>query len=99
MTLIRTRGAVGIGLLAAAFCVLVPAAEAAPRRSKLDSALRTRTGTSGLQIIVRTRTGALDNVTGEVRRAGHNVRRFHRLINAASLTVTDAELKALENDG
>jgi serine protease AprX len=99
MTLIRTRGAVVIGLLAAAFCVVVQAAEAAPPRSKLDSALRARTGTGGLHIIVRTRTGALDNVTGEARKAGHDVRRFHRLINAASLTVTDAELKALENDG
>src|SRR4051812_29538715 len=99
MTLIRTRGAVVVGLLAAALCVFVQAADAAPRRPKLDSALRGTTATTGLQIIVQTRTGTLDNVTGDARKAGNNVRRLHRLINAASLTVTDAQLKALEKDG
>ncbi|HEY7170140.1 MAG TPA: S8 family serine peptidase [Vicinamibacterales bacterium] len=75
------------------------AAEAAPRRSKLDSALRGSTATNGLNVIVQTRSGSLDTVTGDVRKAGNSVRRFHRLINAASLTITGAQLKALEKDG
>src|SRR5215467_7142197 len=99
MTLTRTRGAVATGLLGAALWACVPAAEGAPRRSKLDSALRSNTATSDLHVIIQTRTGALDSVTGDVRKTGNNVRRFHRLINAASLTVTDTELKALETNG
>src|SRR5262245_4674009 len=99
MTLIRTRGLFVTGLLAVALYASVPSAEGAPRRPKLDSALRNSTAVSGLHVIVQTRSGALDEVAGGIRSSSGKVRRFHRLINAASMTITDAELRALEDDG
>jgi serine protease AprX len=98
MTLNRTPGAFVTGLLAVALFASSPA-EAAPRRSKLDSALRSSTATSGLNVIVQTRSGALDNVANDAQRRGNRIRRVHRLINAAAMTVTIAQLKALEEDG
>src|SRR5690349_13947949 len=99
MTLIRNRGALVIGLLAAALCASLTSAEAQPRRPKLDAALRGSTATTGLNVIVQTRSGALDTVANDAQKRGNRIRRVHRLINAAAMTVTSAQLKALEDDG
>jgi len=98
MTFIRTRGAVVSGLLAVAIFASVPVVEGAPRHPKLDSALIHTTATSSLHVIVRTRSGALDSIASNVKNNGNKVRGLHRLINAASLTITSAQLNALEQD-
>jgi len=98
MTFIRTRGAVVSGLLAVAIFASVPVVEGAPRHPKLDSALSHTTATSSLHVIVRTRSGALDSIASNVKNNGNKVRGLHRLINAASLTITSAQLNALEQD-
>jgi serine protease AprX len=95
----RTRAAGIVGLLATILCGFVSAADGAPERPKLDSALRTSTAASGLHIIVQTRSGALDTVANDARKRGNQIHRVHRLINAATMTVTSAQLKALEADG
>src|SRR4051794_40247843 len=98
MTFIRTRGAVVSSLLAAAIFASVPLVEGAQRHPKLDSALSNTTATGSLHVIVRTRTGALDSIANGVKKNGNRVNRLHRLINAASLTITATQLKALEQD-
>jgi serine protease AprX len=98
MRLIPTGGAVAFGLLVA-LAGAAASAEAAPQRSKLDSALRDNASARGLHVIIQTRTGTLDTVASEGRRRGDKIHRFHRLINAVTLTVTGAELSALEQDG
>jgi serine protease AprX len=84
--------------LAVVLFASVPAVEGAPRRPKLDSALSNSTAASGVHVIVRTRTGTLDSIASSVRKNGNRVNQLHRLINAAALTVTAAQLKALEQD-
>jgi serine protease AprX len=66
--------------------------------SKIDRALQTDTRATGLRVIVRTRQNALDLVTNQERRKGHQVGHLHRLIDGAALTLTRKELDALESD-